>query len=336
MNSKVILVTGGAGYIGSHTIVELVKAGYEVISVDNFSNSNKEIFKKIKKITGKEIKNYNIDLADEHQVRSKLRIKEQIYAVIHFAAKKSVPESVSDPLLYYRNNIQSLLNILDFCKRRSVPNFIFSSSCSVYGDIQKSPVSEMSPLGRTLSPYAETKKMAEKIIQDFRSTYGGKIVILRYFNPAGVHHSLLIGGSGIDQNQGVVPILVKSIINNSIFRIFGDTYKTHDGTAERDYVHVSDIAHAHVLALNNFSTKDDFGIINLGAGRGVTVLELVRAFEKFLNRKVRYKILPKRSGDIASIYASNRTAKNMIGWKPNYTLRDIIETSYKWEQSNNE
>lgn len=336
MNSKYILVTGGAGYVGSHTIVELVKAGYEVISVDDFSNSKKEIFKKIRKITGKTIKNYNIDLSDSQQVKSKLTIKEPIYAVIHFAAKKSVPESVANPLLYYKNNIQSLVNILDFCKRKNISNFIFSSSCSVYGDIQKSPVSEKSPTGKTLSPYAETKKIAERIIEDFTSSQNSKSVILRYFNPAGAHHSLLIGDSGFGQSQGVTPILVKSILHNTTFSIFGDTYKTRDGTAVRDYVHVSDIAYAHVLSVTSFSSKRNFDIINLGAGKGVTVLELVRAFEKYLGKKVQYKILPKRLGDIASVYASNRIAEKLIGWKPKYTLRDIVETSYKWEQNNNE
>jgi len=336
MNSKYILVTGGAGYIGSHTIIELVQAGYEVVSVDDFSNSKKEIFKKIRKITGKTIKNYNIDLSDSLQVKSKLIIKKPIYAVIHFAAKKSVPESVADPLVYYKNNIQSLVNILDFCKRKNISNFIFSSSCSVYGDIQKSPVSEKSPVGKTLSPYAETKKMAERIIEDYTLSYNSKSVILRYFNPAGVHPSLLIGDSGSGQNQGVTPILVKSILRNTTFSIFGDTYKTRDGTAVRDYVHVSDIAYAHVLALRNFSLKSNFDIINLGAGKGVTVLELVSAFERLLKMKINYKILPKRYGDIASVYASNNKAKRVLGWKPKYTLRDIIETSYSWEKKNNE
>ncbi len=338
MKRKIILVTGGAGYIGSHTIVELIQAGYEVISVDNFLNSDPKVFTEIEKITGRKIKNYSIDLSDSSQLFSKLLISKPIYAVIHFAAKKSVPESIKEPLLYYENNIQSLINILEFCKINNISRFIFSSSCSVYGDVKKSPVLEGFPLGKTISPYGETKQIGERILKDFsKSVIKFKSYALRYFNPAGAHPSLLIGDNSVGVNQGVVSILTKAILNRKTFPILGNTYSTKDGTAMRDYVHVSDIALAHVLAIKNISSlKENFGVLNLGAGRGVTVLDLIKAFEKYINKKIFYKILPNRIGDIPKLYASNIKAKKEIGWTPKFSLKDIIETSYNWENKKND
>ncbi len=332
MKNKKVLVTGGAGYIGSHTIIELISAGYQVVSVDNFLNSTSSTFSDIKKITGVSVKNYNVDLSDYSKLKTVLKKEKDISAVIHFAALKSVPESVANPLLYYSNNIGSTLNILKWCEENSVNKFVFSSSCSVYGENSKSEVVEDTPIGKPFSPYAATKQMGEKILEDnSKKNKKFKSIALRYFNPAGVHESGLIGINLVQKSQNIVPIIAE-IVSGEVkgpLKIFGDSYNTRDGSCVRDYVHVCDIANAHVLALKALEkTKENFDIINLGAGAGVTVIELVKTFEKVVGKKIDYKIVAPRAGDVPEVYANNTKAIQFLKWKPKYSLEKIIETSW--------
>ena len=330
---KKVLVTGGAGYIGSHTIVELIEAGYDVISVDNFINSKLSVFADIKKITGRLIRNYNVDLADYSKLVKALSRETDVFAVIHFAALKSVPDSVIDPLAYYANNLGSTTNILKWCKENSVSKFVFSSSCSVYGDNSTSEITEETLLGKAFSPYAETKQIGESILRNFsNSEKKFKSIALRYFNPAGGHESGIIGENTC---QNIVPIItqIASGYNKKPLMIFGDTYNTRDGTCIRDYVHVSDIARAHVCALKALQkSKEKFDVINLGAGAGTTVLELVKIFEKVISQKIPYKIVAPRAGDVPEVYASVTKAQKILGWKPKYSLEKMIETS--WNRRN--
>lgn len=332
-----ILITGGAGYIGSHTIIDVLeKTSWQIISTDNFIHSDSKTFERIKNISGKEIKNYNIDLCNLEKTKKIFSENKDIAGIIHFAALKSVPESVANPDLYYRNNNESLKNILSCVKEFGIKNFIFSSSCSVYGEIDKLPVNEETPLQKAQSPYAETKQMGEKIIIEFsKSNPEVHSISLRYFNPVGAHISGLIGEVPIGKPDNMVPSITQTAIGKlPQFNVFGNDYKTRDGSCIRDYIHVSDIANAHVLALQclfNKKIENNYEVINLGSGKGVTVLEAVKAFEKIIGKKLNYKIASRRSGDIEAIYSDSTKAEKLLGWKPKYNIEQMMESAWKWE-----
>ncbi len=338
MNRKYrILVTGGAGYIGSHTIIELLKNdSVEVISADNHSNSSTGVYKRIERISGRKLTHYAIDLCDFKSAEQLFSANPGIDGIIHFAAFKSVPESVADPLKYYSNNINSLINILDLAKQFAVNKIIFSSSCSVYGNITKLPVTEETPMGKTESPYAFTKVIGERILEDFiQSNPGAKAIALRYFNPVGAHPSALIGELPIHAPTSLVPIITQTAIGKlKSFNVHGTDYKTRDGSCIRDYVHVCDIARAHVLALDFLEKMiAPFDIINLGTGTGISVLEAIRAFENVSGVKLSYKIGPKRPGDVEAIYSDCSKVARVLKWKAEYSLDDMMRTAWKWEQN---
>lgn len=332
-----IIVTGGCGYIGSHTLVDLVEKGYYVISIDDNSKSDENALKGVESITGKKIKNYKVDLKDKKALFEVLNQHKDANGIIHFAAFKSVPESVEKPLKYYANNIQGLINLLEGVQKYNIPNFVFSSSCSVYGTVKKLPVDENTPLGITESPYARTKQMGEQILVDFvHSHKNTKVILLRYFNPVGAHPSGKIGESPLGVPNNLVPFITQTAIGlRDKLTVFGSDYKTRDGSGLRDYVHVLDIADAHTKAiecLNNNMLSVNPEIFNLGTGNGVTVLEAINAFEKISGKKLNYEIGPRRSGDIAAIYANNQKAITELGWSIQYTLEDMMSSAWKWEQ----
>ena len=334
---KKILVTGGAGYIGSHTLIELIEnMGCEVISADNYSNSTAKTFERIKAITGKTVKNYAINLCDANAVKKMMEENKDITGIIHFAAFKSVPESVEKPMLYYHNNIESLMNMLNAVQKYKIPNFIFSSSCSVYGNIEKLPVNEQTPLN-PISPYADTKEAGECMVKDFTDTDAGvKAVLLRYFNPVGAHMSGKIGEAPMQHPSNLVPVITQTAIGKlKETTVYGNDYNTRDGSCIRDYVHVSDIARAHVDALsyldNNKKEAPGCSVFNLGTGSGVSVLEMINTFEKVSGKKLNYTIGARREGDVAAIYSDSTLAKNILGWKPKYTLEDMMLSAWKWE-----
>ncbi|HEY0030186.1 MAG TPA: UDP-glucose 4-epimerase GalE [Bacteroidia bacterium] len=335
--TKTILVTGGAGYIGSHTIVELLSTtGFNVVSIDNYSNSSAETLDRIEKITGKKIKNYDIDICNKPLLDNVFEEEKSIVGIIHFAAFKAVGESVENPQKYYNNNINSLLNILDCSIKYSVQNFIFSSSCSVYGNLGELPVKESTPLGKAESPYAYTKQAGEEILKDYAKAYAQiQTIALRYFNPVGAHISGLIGESPINKPSNLVPIITNTAIGKiAQMTIYGSDYPTRDGTCIRDYVHVSDIATAHIKALQfliDGKNTSNFSIFNLGTGKGVSVLEAIAAFEKISGRKLSYKIGPKREGDVGAIYSDNANTEKALQWTPVFTLDDMMSSAWKWE-----
>ena len=331
-----ILVTGGCGYIGSHTIVDLIENGYDVISVDNNSRSNPNMFSGIEKITGKKIKNYKVDLCNYDDTFAIFLENADITGVIHFAAYKSVEESVKDPLLYFENNINSLVNLLKCVQEFKTPNFVFSSSCTVYGNADKMPVTESTPLMPTESPYGMTKQMGEQIVNEFSKSTGLRSILLRYFNPAGAHPSTAIGEMPLGKPQNLVPAITQTAIGR-IPKMFvhGTDYVTRDGSCIRDYIHVCDLANAHTLALKYLEEGKNNSlceIFNLGSGNGVTVLEAIHAFEKISGVKLSYETGPRRAGDVEAIYANNDFANNILGWHPKYSLEDIMSTAWKWEQ----
>ncbi|OFY85166.1 MAG: UDP-glucose 4-epimerase GalE [Bacteroidetes bacterium RIFCSPLOWO2_12_FULL_35_15] len=336
--AKTILVTGGAGYIGSHTIIELLEnTDYNVISIDNYSNSSAKTFLRIEKITGKKVVNYAVDLCDIKSVEAIFEKEKNIIGIIHFAAFKSVPESVNNPYKYYSNNINSLLNILECCLKYKIEHFIFSSSCSVYGNISELPVKETTPLGKAESPYAFTKQIGEEILKDYAKAFPAiKIIALRYFNPVGAHVSGLIGEDPINKPTSLVPVITQTATGKiKQMTVHGTDYSTRDGSCIRDYIHVTDIAIAHIKALEyilNKKQKNNFSIFNLGTGNGVSVLEAIQAFEKITNEKLKYSIGPKRAGDVAAIYSDTTLSEKELGWKTKFTLDEMMETAWKWEQ----
>ena len=338
MNTQqTIIVTGGAGYIGSHTIIELVSTtDFNVVSIDNFSNSSNKTFERIEKITGKKIKNYVVDLCNITALETIFENEKNIVGLIHFAAFKSVSESVNNPFKYYYNNNNSLLNILECCLKYKINNFIFSSSCSVYGNINKLPVSESTPLGNAESPYAYTKQVGEQMIKDYTIAHPIlKTIALRYFNPVGAHISGLIGESPINKPNNLIPVITQTAIGkNAQTTVFGNDYPTRDGTCIRDYIHVTDIAIAHINALLQLVENkniSNFNVFNLGTGAGVSVLEAITAFEKVSNQKLNYIIGNKREGDVISIYSDTTKSENELKWKPKFNLEQMLETAWKWE-----
>lgn len=330
-----ILVTGGSGYIGSNTIVDLVNNGYDVISIDNFSRGHEALINGIAAILGKKVKNYAIDLCNMEDTRAVFEENKDIEGIIHFAAYKSVPESVMHPITYFRNNLDSLLNILQCAKEYDVKHFVFSSSCSVYGNAEKLPVTEETAFKPAESPYARTKQMGEDICRDFvKANPEHKVILLRYFNPVGAHSSALIGEYN-KRPENLVPVITQTAIGKrESMTVFGTDYPTRDGSCIRDYIHVSDIAHAHTLAVSKSleeSLPNACEVFNLGTGKGVTVLELIKAFEEESGKKLNYKLGERRPGDVISIYANNEKAKDLLGWQPQFGVKEMMATAWKWE-----
>lgn len=325
-----VLLPGGAGFIGSHTAVELLNAGKEVIIVDNFSNSKPEVLEAIKKITGKEFKFYNIDYMDREKLEEVFE-ENEIEAVLNFAGYKAVGESVKEPIKYYTNNISGALVLLDTMKKYNVKKFIFSSSATVYGEPEKMPITEECKTGGTTNPYGTTKLFIEQILKDiYASDNTWDICILRYFNPIGAHESGLLGEDPQGIPNNLMPYIVRVAAGElKELSVFGNDYKTHDGTGVRDYIHVVDLAKGHVLALNKLE-KEGQGlyIYNLGTGTGYSVLDIVKAFEKATGVKVPYKIAPRRPGDIAMCYADPTKAYKELGWKATKTLEDMCRDSW--------
>ena len=334
---KKILVTGGCGFIGSHTIVDLIVSGFEVICVDNNVRSSARILEGVEKITGKKVKNYKVDLCNYDDTFAIFQENEDIEGIIHFAAFKSVGESVEHPLMYFENNLLSLINLLKCVQEFSTPYFVFSSSCTVYGNPDEIPVTELTPPKPAESPYGYTKQMGEQIINEFsKATSKTKCVLLRYFNPVGAHPSILIGEMPVGRPSNLVPVITQTAIGRlPQMVVFGDDYPTRDGSCIRDFIHVCDIARAHTLALQYMIDKKvvkNAEVYNLGTGNGVTVLEAIRAFEKVSGVKLNYVIGPRRPGDVIAIYANNDLARKQLGWKIEYGLEEMMSTAWKWEQ----
>ena len=331
-----ILVTGGCGYIGSHTIVDLVENGFDVISVDNNSRSSPRIFEGVEKITGKKIKNYKVDLCNFDDTFAIFAENDDIVGIIHFAAYKAVGESVEQPLLYFENNLLSLINLLKCAQEFNIPHFVFSSSCTVYGNPDKIPVTETTPPKAAESPYGYTKQMGEQIINEFSKANPTQCILLRYFNPVGAHPSILIGELPIGKPANLVPAITQTAIGKiPLMTVYGNDYDTRDGSCLRDFIHVSDIGHAHTLSvqyLQKAKSKGQCEVFNLGSGNGVTVLEAITAFEKVSGEKLNYVIGPRRPGDVIAIYANNDHACKTLGWDLKYGLEDMLTTAWKWEQ----
>ncbi|MFV0565290.1 MAG: UDP-glucose 4-epimerase GalE [Flavobacteriaceae bacterium] len=332
-----ILVTGGLGFIGSHTVVELQNEGYDVVIIDDLSNSSINVLDGITAITGKKPTFEKLDLKDKAKVESFFATHNDIKGVIHFAASKAVGESVQNPLLYYENNINTLVYILKELKKLPEASFIFSSSCTVYGQADELPITENAPVKQAESPYGNTKQIGEEIISDTcKVTPNIKAIALRYFNPVGAHESAKIGELPIGVPQNLVPFITQTAIGlREQLSVFGDDYPTPDGTCIRDYIHVVDLAKAHVVALKrllNNKNKANYETFNLGTGKGSSVLEVVKAFESVSGKKLNYKIVGRREGDIISAYADTKKANNELGWKTKLTLDDAMRSAWKWEQ----
>lgn len=334
-----ILVTGGTGYIGSHTAVELQNKGYEVLILDNLSNSTAEVADNIGLITGKKPEFENVDLCDKASLQGYFRKNKDIEAVIHFAAFKAVGESVEKPLMYYMNNVTGMINLLNEMLKNNIANIVYSSSCTVYGEADKLPVSEESPVKKAESPYGFTKQIGEQMLTDISKVNDFHSVILRYFNPAGAHDSSLIGElpSGIPNN--LVPYITQTAIGKrEVLTVNGNDYDTPDGTNIRDYIHVVDLAKAHISALERMLSKkseEKSEIFNLGTGRGNSVMEVINAFEEATGIKVNYRIGPRRSGDVVSIYSDTERANKILGWKAERDLKNMMLTSWNWQKTIN-
>lgn len=330
-----ILVTGGLGYIGSHTVVELVNAGYEPVIVDDLSNSNPKILDQLCKVLGFKPASFQFDLCDEQKLSNFIESQPDISGIIHFAAFKAVGESMHEPLKYYRNNLYSLLNLLEAYKGKLV-NFVFSSSCTVYGQPDKLPVSENAPVKPAQSPYGNTKQIAEEILKD--AVVSGSIkktVALRYFNPVGAHESALIGELPIGVPQNLVPFLTQTAIGKrKKITVFGDDYNTKDGSCVRDYIHVVDLAKAHVAALKLMEQKDFTGydVFNIGTGKGNTVLEIITAFESASGVKLNYIIGPRRNGDVEQVWGDVTKSVNELHWTAKLGIDEMMSSSWAWEK----
>jgi UDP-glucose 4-epimerase len=331
-----ILVTGGLGFIGSHTVVELQNEGFEVIIIDNLSNSSEEVLKKIVAITGKIPVFEKLDLREKIAVQDFFKRHSDVIGVIHFTASKAVGESVENPLLYYENNINTLIYLLQELQQKEEAHFIFSSSCTVYGQAETMPITEDASIQPAMSPYANTKQIGEEIITDVAKVSGINSVLLRYFNPIGAHPSIEIGELPIGIPQNLVPFITQTGIGlRKELSVYGDDYPTIDGSCVRDYIHVVDLAKAHVIAIQRLVNKknlDKTETFNLGTGTGSSVLEVIQAFEKVSGQKLPYKIVGRRGGDIVTAYANTEKANNILGWKTQSTLEESIESAWKWEQ----
>jgi UDP-glucose 4-epimerase len=331
---EAILVTGGAGYIGSHTAVELIATGHEVVIVDNLVNSKRKAVRRIERIVGREVPFYEIDVRDEAAL-AKVFDAHRIGAAIHFAALKAVGESVAKPIEYYRNNLDSLLVLLDAMREREIKKFVFSSSATVYGMPERSPVDESFPLSAT-NPYGQSKVMAEQILRDVeRADPNWRIATLRYFNPAGAHESGLIGEDPAGVPNNLMPYVAQVAVGKlEKVRVYGGDYATSDGTGVRDYIHVVDLARGHAAALDALDTRDASFVVNLGTGRGYSVLEVVRAFEAASGREIPYEIVAPRPGDVGECYASTAAAEKLLGWRAQYGLEKMCEDHWRWQAGN--
>lgn len=333
-----ILVTGGTGYIGSHTILQILRnTEFEPISIDNFSRSHEIALSRIEQISGKKVINYNVDLKDLEATKKVFAENPEIVGVIHFAAYKNVGESVNEPIMYYENNFGSLLNVMKCCAEFNVKNFIFSSSCSVYGNVEKLPVTEETPIQNTESPYAHTKKVGEEMIKNFAIKYPGiNMIPLRYFNPVGADVTGLNGEDTPDKPNNLVPVITRTAAGvQESMKVFGSDYSTRDGSCVRDYIHVLDIADAHVLALQYLlagKNSSNFEVFNLGTGQGVSVFEAITAFEKASGVKLNYEVVARRAGDVEAIYSDSTKAKEVLGWVPKYGIDDMMSSAWKWQQ----
>lgn len=331
-----ILVTGGLGYIGSHTVVELINNGYEVVIVDNLSNSSIEVLDRLEQLTGKKINFEKIDLRDKEKVSKLFKTYSEINGVIHFAASKSVSESVENPLKYYENNIAALVYLMDAMIETNVNNFIFSSSCTVYGQAEEMPITENTPIQKAMSPYGNSKKIGEEIIEDTCKVTSLKSVLLRYFNPIGAHESSLIGELPVGVPQNLVPFITQTAAGiREELLVYGVNYPTTDGSAVRDYIHVVDLAKAHVVALNRLLKDENetkVEVFNLGTGKGNTVLEVIDAFEKVAERRLPFRVVGRREGDITIAYANTEKANEVLKWKAEKDIEESILSAWNWEK----
>ena len=334
MKGKKILVTGGAGYIGSHTVLALKNAGFRPIIVDNFSNSEKWILKQLEELLEESVIYHEIDCCDKDSFRALFEKEKNIEGVIHFAAFKAVGESVQNPSKYYQNNIGSLSSLIDLMQEFKVPNLVFSSSCTVYGEADSLPVTEEHPIKKASSPYGYTKQVCEQLIQDnLKANNLERAIILRYFNPIGAHPSGLIGELPLGIPNNLVPFITQTAAGiRSQLSVFGNDYKTSDGTCVRDYIHVMDLAQAHVKSLELMMQKKESYIFNIGSGAGTSVLEAIHAFEKVTKLKLNYRIAEKREGDIEKIYASTSFAEDKLTWKTQYSIEDAMRDAWKWQE----
>ena len=331
-----VLVTGGLGYIGSHTVVELQNAGFEVVIIDNLSNSSMEVLDGIIEITGKTPLFEKIDLRQKSEVIQFFEKHQDISGIIHFAASKAVGESVENPLLYYENNLTTLIYLLQACNNYTIENFIFSSSCTVYGEPDKLPIDESAPIKKATSPYGNTKQISEEILNDSCKVSNLKSIALRYFNPIGAHDSSKIGELPLGIPQNLVPFITQTAAGlRDQLSVFGDDYPTKDGSCIRDYIHVVDLAKAHVVALERLlknRNSNQFETFNIGTGKGSSVLEVVNAFEKITQQKLNYKIVDRRVGDVISVYADTKKANEVLGWKAENSMEDSLLSSWNWEK----
>jgi len=337
MGKKKILVTGGTGFIGSHTVVELQQNDYEVIIVDNLSNSTIDVLENIAKITGILPEFEQFDLAEASLTSDFLKRNSDIDGIIHFAAYKAVGESMEKPLNYYRNNLQSLINLLEGMKENGIANMVFSSSCTVYGQPDELPVTEKAPIKPAWSPYGNTKQMCEEILKFATLAHPLRAIALRYFNPIGAHHSSLIGELPLGVPNNLVPFITQTAIGKrGCLSVFGNDYNTPDGTAIRDYIHVVDIAKAHVIAVErmlNANSKLDLEFFNLGTGTGYSVLDVITAFERVTGEKLNYKIVPRRPGDVEMVWADTRFANEELGWKAEKNIDEMMFSAWQWEKA---
>ena len=335
MKLKTILVTGGAGYIGSHTVVQLLNAGFEVVIADDLSNSRLEVIDSIKQITGKELTFIKADLCNDDEVSAIFR-ENSIDAVIHFAAKKLVGESVEKPLMYYKVNLISLMNVIDNCIKSDVRNFVFSSSCSVYGQPENLPVSEDAPLQTAESPYGNTKKIAEDILKDTSKVTPLNVISLRYFNPVGAHDSALIGEYPLNAPSNLMPVITQVAAGKrDSLKVFGSDYNTIDGTCVRDYIHVVDLAEAHIAAMQHLENNADarsFDVFNVGTGEGMSVLQIIKTFENVNGLKLNYELTERRSGDVEQVYGDTKKANDILKWSASHTLEEMISSAWNWEK----
>ena len=332
-----VLVTGGAGYIGSHTAVDLFNNGYDVITIDNHHNSYEASIDHIHKITGKRPEHYKLDLCDAQATSALFQKLSDVDAIIHFAALKAVGESTEKPLLYFENNLKSLLNVVSGAQSAGIKNLIFSSSCTVYGQASELPVTEETEMKEAESPYGRTKQLGEYMLKDLAQYSDLKVISLRYFNPAGAHHSGLLGEASKQKALNLVPVITETAAGKrKECVVFGDDYDTRDGSCVRDYIHIEDLAAAHTCAVQyqlNQKTRDPYEVFNLGIGDGVTVLEAIKAFEEISNQKLNYRIGPRRSGDVIAIYSNYEKAKAVLGWEPKYGIKEIMNTAWQWENN---
>lgn len=333
---KRILVTGGLGYIGSHTVVQLQQSGFEVLVVDNLSNASLEVLDGITSITGVTPLFEKIDLRNKEEVEDYFNRNPPIDGIIHFAASKAVGESVANPLLYYENNLNTLVYVLQQCRKNNIQHVIFSSSCTVYGEPDFLPITEAAPVKEAASPYGNTKQISEEILHDTCAATELRAISLRYFNPIGAHDSVEIGELPVGVPQNLVPFITQTAAGlREYLSVYGDDYPTEDGSCVRDYIHVVDLAEAHVVALQrllNSESQTSFEIFNVGTGRGASVLEVVKAFEKISGEKLNYKIVGRRPGDVISVYADTSKANETLGWEAKKTMEEALTSAWNWEK----